>query len=152
LTASDSRQTAGLSDPYCTLSIDRATYKPEKTKTQKKTLDPVWDDEEFWLTVKPEQIETGKICIDISDKDRFNADDAMGAVEIKLNKIPMGKEDRKWRKVVKGLTSSSAVRSDCCVFVFVFLLCAVPRSSPVLRQDATGELDVTVFAADFGKE
>ena len=74
----------GTSDPYCIVTVG---YVSVKTKVQKKTINPVWD-ERLTMGVLDKQLEGGQLEIVVMDKDRIGSDDCIGRVAIPLTDIP----------------------------------------------------------------
>lgn len=60
------------------------------TKTKKKTLNPVWN-EEFVFRVKPSE---HKLVFQVFDENRLTRDDFLGMVELSLNNIPKEQDNR----------------------------------------------------------
>ena len=80
--------TFGLSDPYCKLQMGDQEFK---SKTIKRTLDPVWN-ERYDFSITHELLTrrggTG-FCVglSISDWDRFSRDDELGSAAISLDAL-----------------------------------------------------------------
>ncbi|XP_062534510.1 E3 ubiquitin-protein ligase Nedd-4-like, partial [Armigeres subalbatus] len=78
----------GASDPY--VRIDLNTISGDEnidsvlTKTKKKTLNPVWN-EEFIFRVKPSE---HKLVFQVFDENRLTRDDFLGMVELPLAQLP----------------------------------------------------------------
>ncbi|XP_006623506.1 E3 ubiquitin-protein ligase Nedd-4 isoform X2 [Apis dorsata] len=84
----------GASDPYVrvdlnTISGDQ-TIDSALTKTKKKTLNPVWE-EEFIFRVKPVD---HKLVLQVFDENRLTRDDFLGMVELTLLNLPKEQEGR----------------------------------------------------------
>jgi serine/threonine protein kinase len=79
----------GTSDPYCILAIDGCKAK---TKVKKKCLDPVWNEEFEFVINSP----SGKIHIEVWDKDTFTPDDFLGQVDLKFAQLTVGQELDQW--------------------------------------------------------
>ncbi|CAK1584034.1 unnamed protein product [Parnassius mnemosyne] len=78
----------GASDPYVRIELQKiegdVTVATFLTKTKKKTLNPVWN-QEFLFKVKPQE---HKILIQVFDENRLTRDDFLGMVEIPLAGAP----------------------------------------------------------------
>lgn len=84
----------GASDPY--VRVDLNTINGDQiidsalTKTKKKTLNPVWE-EEFIFRVKPVE---HKLVLQVFDENRLTRDDFLGMVELTLINLPKEQEGR----------------------------------------------------------
>ncbi|XP_041984545.1 E3 ubiquitin-protein ligase Nedd-4 [Aricia agestis] len=78
----------GASDPYVRVELQTVegdvTVETFLTKTKKKTLNPVWN-QEFVFRVKPQE---QKLLIQVFDENRLTRDDFLGMVEIPLASAP----------------------------------------------------------------
>ncbi|KAI5636492.1 WW domain-containing protein [Phthorimaea operculella] len=78
----------GASDPYVRVELQKVegdvTIETFLTKTKKKTLNPVWN-QEFVFRVKPAE---HKLLIQVFDENRLTRDDFLGMVEIPLSGVP----------------------------------------------------------------
>ncbi|XP_068620749.1 E3 ubiquitin-protein ligase Nedd-4 isoform X2 [Battus philenor] len=78
----------GASDPYVRVELQKTdgdvTVETFLTKTKKKTLNPVWN-QEFVFRVKPQE---QKLLIQVFDENRLTRDDFLGMVEIPLAGAP----------------------------------------------------------------
>ncbi|XP_028177010.1 E3 ubiquitin-protein ligase NEDD4 isoform X6 [Ostrinia furnacalis] len=78
----------GASDPYVRVELQKAdgdvTIETFLTKTKKKTLNPVWN-QEFVFRVRPQE---HKLLIQVFDENRLTRDDFLGMVEIPLASVP----------------------------------------------------------------
>ncbi|XP_047996855.1 E3 ubiquitin-protein ligase Nedd-4 isoform X2 [Leguminivora glycinivorella] len=78
----------GASDPYVRVELQKVdgdvTIETFLTKTKKKTLNPVWN-QEFVFRVKPEE---HKLLIQVFDENRLTRDDFLGMVEIPVSQAP----------------------------------------------------------------
>lgn len=78
----------GASDPYVRVELQQVdgdvTVETFLTKTKKKTLNPVWN-QEFVFRVKPQE---QKLLIQVFDENRLTRDDFLGMVEIPLTSTP----------------------------------------------------------------
>ncbi|CAL1281356.1 unnamed protein product [Larinioides sclopetarius] len=83
----------GASDPYVRVDLfssDKDTVIDTFcTRTKKRTLNPVWD-EEFIFQVKPSQT----LKIEVFDENRLTRDDFLGLVELPLRNIPTERPGR----------------------------------------------------------
>ncbi|XP_052743647.1 E3 ubiquitin-protein ligase NEDD4 isoform X5 [Bicyclus anynana] len=79
----------GASDPYVRVELQKVdgdvTLETFLTKTKKKTLNPVWN-QEFVFRVKPQE---QKLLIQVFDENRLTRDDFLGMVEIPLTGAPV---------------------------------------------------------------
>ncbi|KAK4884524.1 hypothetical protein RN001_000795 [Aquatica leii] len=84
----------GASDPYVRVDLNTIngdeTVDSVLTKTKKKTLNPVWD-EEFIFRVKPAE---HKLVLQVFDENRLTRDDFLGMVELTLINLPKEQEGR----------------------------------------------------------
>ncbi|KAM3959450.1 LOW QUALITY PROTEIN: E3 ubiquitin-protein ligase Nedd4 [Aphomia sociella] len=78
----------GASDPYVRVELQKVdgdvTIETFLTKTKKKTLNPVWN-QEFVFRVKPQE---HKLLIQVFDENRLTRDDFLGLVELPLGAVP----------------------------------------------------------------
>ncbi|XP_026320395.1 E3 ubiquitin-protein ligase NEDD4 isoform X6 [Hyposmocoma kahamanoa] len=78
----------GASDPYVRVELQKidgdVTIETFLTKTKKKTLNPVWN-QQFVFKVKPQE---HKLLIQVFDENRLTRDDFLGMVEIPLSTVP----------------------------------------------------------------
>ncbi|XP_055636023.1 E3 ubiquitin-protein ligase Nedd-4-like isoform X1 [Toxorhynchites rutilus septentrionalis] len=84
----------GNSDPYVKIDVNTilgdVNIDSMVTKTKKKTLNPVWD-EEFVLRVKPNE---HKLVFQVYDENRLTRDGFLGMVELTLINLPREQEGR----------------------------------------------------------
>ncbi|XP_058446640.1 E3 ubiquitin-protein ligase Nedd-4-like isoform X3 [Malaya genurostris] len=84
----------GNSDPYVKVDINtivgEVNIDSMVTKTKKKTLNPVWN-EEFTLRVKPNE---HKLVFQVYDENRLTRDGFLGMVELTLINLPREQEGR----------------------------------------------------------
>ncbi|XP_034942339.1 E3 ubiquitin-protein ligase NEDD4 isoform X2 [Chelonus insularis] len=84
----------GASDPYVRIDLysinGHETVDSVLTKTKKKTLNPVWD-EEFLFRVKPAE---HKLVLQVFDENRLTRDDFLGMVELNLLNLPKEQHGR----------------------------------------------------------
>ncbi|XP_053614987.1 E3 ubiquitin-protein ligase Nedd-4 isoform X2 [Plodia interpunctella] len=77
----------GASDPYVRVELQKVegdvTIETFLTKTKKKTLNPVWN-QEFVFRVKPQE---HKLLIQVFDENRLTRDDFLGMVEVPLSAV-----------------------------------------------------------------
>lgn len=77
----------GASDPYVKVDIinseNGTMIESFHTKTKKRTLNPVWD-EEYILAVLPKK---QRLILEVYDENRLTRDDFLGLVELHLNDI-----------------------------------------------------------------
>ncbi|XP_052755977.1 E3 ubiquitin-protein ligase NEDD4 isoform X5 [Galleria mellonella] len=78
----------GASDPYVRVELQKldsdVTLETFLTKTKKKTLNPVWN-QEFVFRVNPRE---HKLLIQVFDENRLTRDDFLGMVELALGAVP----------------------------------------------------------------
>ncbi|XP_020291402.1 E3 ubiquitin-protein ligase Nedd-4 isoform X2 [Pseudomyrmex gracilis] len=84
----------GASDPYVRIDLNTIngdqTVDSALTRTKKKTLNPVWE-EEFIFRVKPVE---HKLVLQVFDENRLTRDDFLGMVELTLLNLPKEQEHR----------------------------------------------------------
>ncbi|XP_012277393.1 E3 ubiquitin-protein ligase Nedd-4 isoform X2 [Orussus abietinus] len=84
----------GASDPYVRIDLNtirgNETVDSILTKTKKKTLNPIWE-EEFIFRVKPVE---HKLVLQVFDENRLTRDDFLGMVELTLINLPKEQEGR----------------------------------------------------------
>lgn len=84
----------GASDPYVRVDLNTVngddTVDSVLTKTKKKTLNPVWE-EEFIFRVKPVD---HKLVLQVFDENRLTRDDFLGMVELTLINLPKEQDGR----------------------------------------------------------
>ncbi|XP_014468262.1 PREDICTED: E3 ubiquitin-protein ligase NEDD4 isoform X3 [Dinoponera quadriceps] len=84
----------GASDPYVRVDLNTIngdhTVDSALTRTKKKTLNPVWE-EEFIFRVKPVE---HKLVLQVFDENRLTRDDFLGMVELTLINLPKEQEGR----------------------------------------------------------
>lgn len=105
----------GASDPYVIVHLyhnSRDTHKAQ-TKTIKKTLYPIWN-EEFVFRVEPSN---GKIVFEVFDENRITRDDFLGLVEVDLHtaSIPLERQGRAVREkncLLRPRSLKSRVRGE----------------------------------------
>ena len=95
----------GKSDPYVKLSHNEQNYK---SKTQKKTLSPIWNEKFTFKELKDEE----NLKIEVFDHDFGSKDDFMGSYQIQISNIPLGKS------VQKVMLSSSTGYLNNEFFIF----------------------------------
>ncbi|XP_066594780.1 E3 ubiquitin-protein ligase Nedd-4 [Prorops nasuta] len=104
----------GASDPYVRVDLNTingdVTVDSALTKTKKKTLNPVWE-EEFIFMVKPVD---HKLVLQVFDENRLTRDDFLGMVELTLLNLPKEQEGRiipARRYVLRPRSNHSSQRS-----------------------------------------
>ncbi|KAL6266366.1 hypothetical protein P5V15_003221 [Pogonomyrmex californicus] len=84
----------GASDPYVRVDLNTIngdhTVDSALTRTKKKTLNPIWE-EEFIFRVKPVE---HKLVLQVFDENRLTRDDFLGMVELTLINLPKEQEGR----------------------------------------------------------
>lgn len=84
----------GASDPYVRIDLNTITgdvnIDQVLTKTKKKTLNPIWN-EEFIFKVKPAE---HKLVFQVFDENRLTRDDFLGMIEVPLAHLPKEQENR----------------------------------------------------------
>jgi hypothetical protein len=80
---------SGTSDVYCRVEFGGLKFK---TLTKYKTLEPTWDDAEYYFEVAPSALDLA-LRVAVFDWDMIGSDDPMGQVELALlTDLPDGKE------------------------------------------------------------
>ncbi|XP_045526900.1 E3 ubiquitin-protein ligase Nedd-4 isoform X1 [Pieris brassicae] len=78
----------GASDPYVRVELQKVdcdvTLETFLTKTKKRTLNPIWN-QEFVFRVKPQE---QKLLIQVFDENRLTRDDFLGMAEVPLTNTP----------------------------------------------------------------
>ncbi|XP_045486906.1 E3 ubiquitin-protein ligase NEDD4 isoform X4 [Pieris rapae] len=78
----------GASDPYVRVELQKVdcdvTLETFLTKTKKRTLNPIWN-QEFVFRVKPQE---QKLLIQVFDENRLTRDDFLGMAEVPLANTP----------------------------------------------------------------
>ena len=88
------------SDPY--VEVCHGQNRLGKTAIVKKTLNPVWTDETFEISVLPRMIDYFKtVEFNIFDHDKLSANDPMGTVYVPIPTM-RNRKIRKWYRVEKG--------------------------------------------------
>ena len=89
----------GFSDPYVRLYVGNAVKKAQKTKVQKRTLNPVWDETfEFELDFAQRQ---DYLIVECFDWDLLGSDDPMGKIDIALDSLVFDEEVVQWHQLVQ---------------------------------------------------
>lgn len=83
----------GASDPYVRIDVallqGNVVVDAAYTKTKKKTLNPVWN-EDFYFRVNPA---VHKLIVQVFDENRITRDDFLGMVELSLHNLPTESDD-----------------------------------------------------------
>ncbi|CAH8655523.1 unnamed protein product [Schistosoma rodhaini] len=114
----------GASDPYCKLCIyktQRATLplcSPVPTKTVKRSLNPIWN-EEFIFRVNPSE---NRLVFELYDENRITRDDFLGVVTVFLPYLEIGTEGSDCRLMAKSFllrprSSRSRVRGNLHLYL-----------------------------------
>jgi len=77
----------GTSDPFVTVSLGRhaeAGHAPHKTRSIKKTLNPVWEEEFNFPVNNPQQ---DQVWLQVWDWDRFSSNDPLGEKAIPVSSL-----------------------------------------------------------------
>jgi len=89
----------GTSDPYVKVNVG-AVGKGQRTKVQKRTLHPEWNESfHFLLGEKSFRQSLNVECI---DWDAVGGDDSLGSFEIPLASLSLGRDYVEWRKLEGG--------------------------------------------------
>ncbi|XP_018495142.1 E3 ubiquitin-protein ligase NEDD4 [Galendromus occidentalis] len=96
----------GASDPYVRIRVifNEQTVDAFYTRTKKRTLNPVWN-EEFRLLVRPLR---HKVLLEVFDENRLTRDDFLGVVELPLHQIGEDPSDKFY--VLRPRSAKSRVR------------------------------------------
>lgn len=97
------------SDPYCVLIYEDSSYdivQRSQTEVQRNTCDPFWKDIHHFTHVHA----TGKLTIEIWDKDFTGGDDPMGKVEIPMEELDFRQESHAWYPVQEAESGQLRVR------------------------------------------
>ncbi|VDP53206.1 unnamed protein product [Schistosoma margrebowiei] len=114
----------GASDPYCKLCIyktQRSTLplcSPVATKTVKRSLNPIWN-EEFIFRVNPSE---NRLVFELYDENRITRDDFLGVVTVFLPYLEIGTEGSNCRLMAKSFllrprSSRSRVRGNLHLYL-----------------------------------
>ncbi|KAF0979107.1 hypothetical protein FDP41_002177 [Naegleria fowleri] len=111
LEKSDTAIMGGLADPYVVLNME---HKVEHTRVENNTLEPKWR-EEFTFDISRLPCDLHVI---IFDKDRFQSDDILGQVVVKVESARAGADKEDWfplRPVCVGEKASGKIhmRVEC---------------------------------------
>ncbi|KAK0527944.1 hypothetical protein OC842_004699 [Tilletia horrida] len=77
----------GSSDPFVQISFSKAGRPLHRTRVWRRTRDPIWME---WtpLLISPDEVRDKEyIRLTVFDADRFSADDALGKVEISIDRL-----------------------------------------------------------------
>ncbi|KAL9940078.1 hypothetical protein V8E36_000783 [Tilletia maclaganii] len=77
----------GSSDPFVQISFSKAGRPLHRTRVWRRTRDPIWME---WrpLLISPDEVRDHEsIRLTIFDADRFSADDALGKVEVSIDRL-----------------------------------------------------------------
>ncbi|CAH1786120.1 unnamed protein product [Owenia fusiformis] len=92
------KETAHTGDPYCTLSILPDKRTCVKSKVQKKTRNPMFD-EEFIFDIHPKEMKNKTFEILFYDYDQFSQHDVMGQVHLALKNIDLNEKVTLWKGI-----------------------------------------------------
>ncbi|KAE9543203.1 hypothetical protein AGLY_003114 [Aphis glycines] len=132
----------GASDPYVRIELStivgNVAIDSVLTKTKKKTLNPVWN-EEFVFRVRPHE---HKLVLQVFDENRLTRDDFLGMVEVPLNNVPkeiIGRNICSLQYVLKPRSARSRVKGYLELY-----LAYVPEHEPGTsgRLSADGEWEM----------
>ncbi|XP_015371652.1 PREDICTED: E3 ubiquitin-protein ligase Nedd-4 isoform X2 [Diuraphis noxia] len=132
----------GASDPYVRIELNtivgNVAIDSVLTKTKKKTLNPVWN-EEFVFRVRPHE---HKLILQVFDENRLTRDDFLGMVEVPLNNVPkeiIGRNICSLQYLLKPRSARSRVKGYLELY-----LAYVPEHEPGTsgRLSADGEWEV----------
>ncbi|TNN10325.1 E3 ubiquitin-protein ligase NEDD4-like isoform 1 [Schistosoma japonicum] len=137
----------GASDPYCKLCIyktQRSTLPvcpPVPTKTVKKSLNPIWN-EEFIFRVNPSE---NRLVFELYDENRITRDDFLGVVTVFLPYLEIGTEGSNCRLMAKSFllrprSSRSRVRGNLHLYLAYLPNHLNPRISTLRELPPTIEL------------
>ncbi|XP_060874230.1 E3 ubiquitin-protein ligase NEDD4 isoform X3 [Metopolophium dirhodum] len=132
----------GASDPYVRIELNtivgNVAIDSVLTKTKKKTLNPVWN-EEFVFRVRPHE---HKLVLQVFDENRLTRDDFLGMVEVSLNNVPkeiIGRNICSLQYLLKPRSARSRVKGYLELY-----LAYVPEHEPGTsgRLSADGEWEM----------
>ncbi|XP_026808396.1 E3 ubiquitin-protein ligase NEDD4 isoform X2 [Rhopalosiphum maidis] len=132
----------GASDPYVRIELNtiagNVAIDSVLTKTKKKTLNPVWN-EEFVFRVRPHE---HKLVLQVFDENRLTRDDFLGMVEVPLNNVPkeiIGRNICSLQYILKPRSARSRVKGYLELY-----LAYVPEHEPGTsgRLSADGEWEM----------
>ncbi|KAL5235687.1 hypothetical protein ACI65C_003097 [Semiaphis heraclei] len=132
----------GASDPYVRIELNtivgNVVIDSVLTKTKKKTLNPVWN-EEFVFRVRPHE---HKLVLQVFDENRLTRDDFLGMVEVPLNNVPkeiIGRNICSLQYLLKPRSARSRVKGYLELY-----LAFVPEHEPGTsgRLSADGEWEM----------
>ncbi|CAH8598394.1 unnamed protein product [Heterobilharzia americana] len=137
----------GASDPYCKLCVyktHRSTLPvctPVPTKTVKRSLNPIWN-EEFIFRVNPSE---NRLVFEIYDENRITRDDFLGVVTVFLPYLEIGTEGSGCRLMAKSFllrprSSRSRVRGNLHLYLAYLPSHLNPRISSLRELPAAIEL------------
>lgn len=111
------------SDPYVRIDLNTivgdVNIDSVLTKTKKKTLNPVWN-EEFVFRVRPTD---HKLVFQVFDENRLTRDDFLGMVELTLLNLPKEQENRAIPPKSYPLRPRRSVGYVMLRFLFIFIIC-----------------------------
>ena len=87
----------GTSDPYVRVNVGKAAGMGKKTKVQKKTLNPEWNQSFTFKLVG--EMRRERLTIECFDYDMVGADDSLGKFDIELDTLALEQEYSEWRKL-----------------------------------------------------
>ncbi|VVC26339.1 E3 ubiquitin-protein ligase, SMURF1 type,WW domain,C2 domain,HECT domain [Cinara cedri] len=132
----------GASDPYVRIDLNtivgNVAIDSVLTKTKKKTLNPVWN-EEFVFRVRPHE---HKLVLQVFDENRLTRDDFLGMVEVPLHNVPkeiIGRNIGSVKYVLKPRSARSRVKGYLELYL-AFVLEQEPGTSGRLSADGEWEM------------
>ncbi|CAH8821119.1 unnamed protein product [Trichobilharzia szidati] len=137
----------GASDPYCKLCVyktQRSTLPvctPVPTRTVKRSLNPIWN-EEFIFRVNPSE---NRLVFELYDENRITRDDFLGVVTVFLPYLEIGTEGSGSRIMAKSFllrprSSRSRVRGNLHLYLAYLPSHLNPRISSLREIPAIVEL------------
>eukprot|EP01114_Cavostelium_apophysatum_P013939 TRINITY_DN3484_c0_g1_i3.p1 TRINITY_DN3484_c0_g1~~TRINITY_DN3484_c0_g1_i3.p1 ORF type:complete len:1230 (-),score=364.07 TRINITY_DN3484_c0_g1_i3:3410-7099(-) len=90
----EAKDVGGTSDPYCIIKLHK---QKQKTKSKKKTLSPVWNEDFIFEVCHPRE----KLQVNLWDADQYSKDDFIDSLSFNLDDLKIGVENR-WYGLKKG--------------------------------------------------
>ena len=99
----------GAPDGIVEVYLLPGSNKPEKTKTVKNSINPIFN-ESFRFQVPHSELKSKTLIFQVFDWDRFSKNDPIGEVKIQLGNIDVSKPLEEWR-VLQPITGKVASKS-----------------------------------------
>eukprot|EP01097_Dermamoeba_algensis_P003573 TRINITY_DN246_c0_g1_i1.p1 TRINITY_DN246_c0_g1~~TRINITY_DN246_c0_g1_i1.p1 ORF type:complete len:340 (-),score=73.26 TRINITY_DN246_c0_g1_i1:879-1898(-) len=130
-----SKDSNGLSDPYCVITCGK---KKQKTKVIEKTLNPKWG-QTFVLDIST----TTNIYFELYDKDRLTKDEFLGLVVVELKGLKFDTPTPTWYKLQPKSAKSEKVKGEL-LLNFATMQSDVALKSGDLPKSVVAELRTMV--------